>query len=413
MTTPFYAVSTKGDMRVATAKQRFLAHYNEGRYDKALAVAEGYIRSGLNSSDLYLDAAACCVYLAKWDDAIAYAKRSLTLNPNECAALDALSHAYGGKRRWSDASKVGVRALDLRDRSVSERAPIDLPLSGFEGAGRKIIAFSLFGGSSKYCETAILNCFEQPTIYPGWTCRFYVDRSVPVLIRNRIEQAGGELVLVDGEMRRWPGPMWRFAAHDDPDVSRVIFRDADCVISKREAGAVQEWIEYGTSFHAMRDSGSHTELLLAGLWGVRRGALPPMRDMIAHYLKEPVSSQRFADQYFLRAYVWPYARTDILHHDSVFGFGNWRPFPEGPHRDDFHVGWAEGAPRFSVQTNFENGAEVEWHILDYSSEPPVLICSYPGVVSAGKVEANLPARYARQLETGLMRVKVTRPFGVR
>jgi hypothetical protein len=70
--------------------------------------------------------------------------------------------------------------------------------------------------------------------------------------------------------------MWRFAAYDDPNVDRVIFRDADSIISTREAGAVEEWVASGQAFHAMRDYGSHTDLLLAGMWGVARGALPPM-----------------------------------------------------------------------------------------------------------------------------------------
>lgn len=408
MTTRFNARNARGGRRAATAKQQFLTFYRSGQYDKALASVEGHIRSAGGSAGAYSDAAVCCVYLERWDNAIAYAKRSLAINANELAALDALAHSHGARRQWHEVGEVGRRALELRDRNAPKQAPIDLPLLG-PGNGRKIIAFSLFGGSSKYCETAVLNCIEQPAVYPGWTCRFYIDASVPANVRERIEQAGGEVLLVDDEMAGWPGPMWRFAAYDDPDVSTLIFRDADSVISKREADAVQEWLESGASFHAMRDSGSHTELLLAGLWAVKRGALPSLRSMIKHYLKKPVSSQRFADQYFLREYVWPYARNDVLQHDSLFGFGNWRPFPEGPHRDDVHVGYAEGSPKFAVETSFENGCRVEWHIFDYRGEPPIRVCTYPGLVSEGKVEGNIPARYAELLAAGAMRVKVTKP----
>ena len=58
-----------------------------------------------------------------------------------------------------------------------------------------------------------------------------------------------------------------FSQINDPEAEYVIFRDADSVVSHREAEAVAEWIESGRLFHTMRDSGSHTALILAGMWG--------------------------------------------------------------------------------------------------------------------------------------------------
>ena len=70
-------------------------------------------------------------------------------------------------------------------------------------------------------------------------------------------------------MDKWPGAMWRFLAINDPEAEYVIFRDADSVVSHRESEAVAEWIESGHSFHTMRDSGSHTALILAGMWALK------------------------------------------------------------------------------------------------------------------------------------------------
>jgi ATP synthase protein I len=67
--------------------------------------------------------------------------------------------------------------------------------------------------------------------------------------------------------------MWRFLALDDPLAHRILFRDADSVISRREAGAVEQWIASGKRFHMMRDWGSHTALILAELWGVASSSL--------------------------------------------------------------------------------------------------------------------------------------------
>ena len=44
--------------------------------------------------------------------------------------------------------------------------------------------------------------------------------------------------------------MWRFAALDDAALHRILFRDADSVISEREGQAVQAWIDSGKLFHA-------------------------------------------------------------------------------------------------------------------------------------------------------------------
>ena len=52
-------------------------------------------------------------------------------------------------------------------------------------------------------------------------------------------------MYVTSPMDKWPGTMWRFLAINDPEAEYVIFRDADSVVSPREAEAVSEWIESG------------------------------------------------------------------------------------------------------------------------------------------------------------------------
>ena len=281
------------------------------------------------------------------------------------------------------------------------------PLPGAATRERNVVSFSLFGGDSKYCETAVLNALDQPRIYPHWTCRFYVDDSVPAHTRRRLVEAGAQVVVPDSVAARWPGPMWRFLALDDPHVDRALFRDADSVVSMREADAVDAWLQSGKHFHAMRDSGTHTELLLAGLWGAVRGSLPPLRDLMRRFLARAPESAHFADQYFLREYVWPHARRSLLQHDSVFGFLDASPFPGGPTPDDFHVGCSEGSTRFSAPTTLPDGTDVEWRL--YRTGDGQLVCAYPARVHAGAVDAHLPARYARWIEERRAFIGIVRP----
>ena len=125
--------------------------------------------------------------------------------------FDALSHAHGALRQWPEVRRHGATALSLRDQRYAEPKPLPHvlpqalpPAPCVTTRERNIIAFSLFGGDSKYCETAVLNLLAQPAIYPHWRCRFYVDDSVPAAILQRLGAAGAELVTVNAAMRRWP-----------------------------------------------------------------------------------------------------------------------------------------------------------------------------------------------------------------
>ena len=393
---------------LSQAKRQFLAHLEAGQPALALALVDQMIAKGLRNANLYKDGALALLRLQRWHEAMDYARKAIAIDRKTLSAWDALAHAAGACGDLETAATAGQKALIMRDNSVPKVPPFAAPLAPKPAAGgQKIIAFSLFGANSKYCEGAVLNTIEQPRLYPGWRCWFFIDHSVPTDTRNRLKDNGATLVDIDDEAAQWPGTMWRFLAYDTPDVERVIFRDTDSVISPREVGAVAEWQASGLPFHAMRDNGSHTELLLAGLWGVVRGALPPMRDMLRHYLQTPVKNTHFADQFFLRSHVWPYARAAILQHDSLFGFQNPRPFPQGPYRPDFHVGYCETAPIAQIATRLPEGSRALWRIEKQTDRGYVPVCSYPATVQEGKVRAHVPARYARGFATGRFRMQLS------
>lgn len=228
------------------------------------------------------DAATAAVKGSLWHEAITHAKKALQRQSGHLNSLDALAHAYGGLHDWANCRAYGLQALQLRDSQVMaalDAAP--LPALPANGPGKQIISFSLFGNRAEYIEPAVMNTELAAAVYPGWVCRFYVDGSVPEPALQRLRGNGAEIVRVPPELEGWPGTMWRFLALDDAEAARVIFRDADSVISPREARAVAEWVQSGRCFHTLRDGGTHTELVLAGLWGALAGAVPDMRGKMA------------------------------------------------------------------------------------------------------------------------------------
>lgn len=399
---------------VVAAGKRAKALHDQGRYEEALKVCQQAIRITPGLTQAWIDAAVNCLKLERWQQAVEYAEQALVRGGNSFALFDALSHGYGALKQWEAVKKFGLMALQLRDQRfgvdpVTPHEPSPLPpLPSAQTRENNIIAFSLFGANSKYCETAVLNVIEQPAIYPHWVCRFYIDESVPLGVVERLLEAGAQVVFVDGLDQEWPGPMWRFLALRDKSLHRAMFRDADSVISIRESQAVEEWLHSGCRFHCMRDSATHTELMLAGLWGVVGGALPPLEELAEKFFSVGVDSQHFADQYFLRQYVWPYARQSLLQHDSMFGFMGARTFPGGPMPVDFHVGYAEGSALFKAQTTWADGTPVQWTLLLKRAEPEVVICRYPGIVRAGLVTAHIPARYTKLLSCGEAEIKLHR-----
>ncbi|MFJ3264037.1 tetratricopeptide repeat protein [Pseudomonas sp. NPDC086581] len=382
-----------------------------GDYQTALQCAQQALRMAPQHAVLWSDAAVYAIKLERWDDAIQYANRALKAKGDSLAIFDALAHAWGLKGNAEEVRRWGMAALNAREQKFGtlpalphEVSRTSLPPPSAQTRENNLIAFSLFGANPKYCETAVLNVLEQPAVYPHWRCVFFVDGSVPADVVERLRDGGRVIEVTEPALLGAPGPMWRFLAYDLPDVHRVIFRDADSVISQREAEAVQEWIDSGERFHLMRDYATHTELMLAGLWGVCAGALPPMRALMDSFLAQPVSSQHFADQYFLRSWVWPYARQSLLQHDSQFGFLEARPFPGGAVASAAHVGAAEGATYFSLPIDAADGAPVLWG-LHQKDAPEREICRYEGAVREGSLSAHLPARYGRAIQAGELAIR--------
>jgi hypothetical protein len=411
--------SSEIQLSLDVAYQRMKALHGQGRYQESLDICLRVVHAYPEIVQAWSDAAISCIKLERWQDAVRYAQTALARGVNNLATYDALAHAYGALGQHDQVRRYGLQALNIRADRFNGRPVIPLskpgampPMPSTETRERNIIAFSLFGGNSKYCESAILNVQEQPHVYPHWICRFYVDDSVPENVVNRLRANGAQIVPVQEPALQWPGPMWRLLALDDPQAHRILFRDADSLILPREAAAVQQWLASGKRFHVMRDWGSHTELILAGLWGVVAGSLPPLEQLMQRFMSVPLESRHFADQYFLRQYVWPYARTSLMQHDSVFGFMDALPFPDEKVPDEYNVGYCESAISFTAKSDLQDGSEVVWKLyriaekLDNGQLRANLICAYPAKVNNGTVSARIPTQYVRWLQQGTAQIRL-------
>jgi Flp pilus assembly protein TadD len=219
------------------------------------------------------------------------------------------------------ATAAGRRILkDKHARALAGYAASGLPSrvdrSAANPEGHNVIAFSLFGAVPCYLEGAIANVALAKDHYPGWTCRFHCDGTVPAEIRERLVADGAEVVMVPDAWRTLHGAVWRYFVADDRTVRRFISRDCDNRINGQERWAVERWLASDRSFHLMRDHPYHADLILANMWGGFAGVMPPLETLLRAF---PLRrTDRWSDQVFAAAAIWPQMFGDVLIHDSVW-----------------------------------------------------------------------------------------------
>jgi hypothetical protein len=104
--------------------------------------------------------------------------------------------------------------------------------------------------------------------------------------------------------------------------------------------AVNAWLASDRWFHVMRDWWTHTDVMLAGMWGGVSGVLPPLTEMLEHY-RSPSFETPNIDQWFLRDQVWAYVRQSCLVHDRCFSPPGANPWPIAAPQGIDHVGHNE------------------------------------------------------------------------
>ena len=193
------------------------------------------------------------------------------------------------------------------------------------------------------------------------------------------------------------------------------------------------WVDIINDVQALEDEGA-VELLAEypsiGICLMHMQGLPQtMQDnpqyadvaqQVEAYLKQPLESRHFADQFFLREHIWPYAKQSLCAHDRIFAFYGATDFPDNTEFDysRFHVGCDEGNSHIAADLNLPEGSRIRWSLFsrispllnaDYSEnllENERLICTYESTVQQGKLSAYIPRRYSRGVARGLTKVTV-------
>jgi tetratricopeptide (TPR) repeat protein len=231
----------------------FDAFFQKREWLPAFALIEDLNRRRPDDARLQKSMIVTLSNMKRYDEAIAQAHRYIVRHGEDLTIIDALkvAHFYTGK--IDDAVRYGQRGVELRDAEACRLPPAGvLREPGKPPSGPNVISFSLWGTAPFYSYGAMINLVLSRTIYPGWTCRFYVDAAVPRACLAFLADNGADVRRIEGE---YPGVglLQRFLVMNDKTVGRFLIRDCDARLSAAEAELVRQWNDSGYPFHVVRD----------------------------------------------------------------------------------------------------------------------------------------------------------------
>lgn len=177
----------------------------------------------------------------------------------------------------------------------------------------KILTMSVWGEDRRYIEGARQQIRLCNEFFPGWIIRLYSDNITPY----EYMRPWYDLELIERKDNN--GVFWRFEPLFESNDNIVIVRDSDGRITKREAMAVNEWLESDKSFHTYRDHEAHFEFpIIACAFGYK-GKLPNnLFKVMMEFKNKPFYYTN--DQVYLRDYVWPYVKDNSMIHEYTDGW---------------------------------------------------------------------------------------------
>lgn len=174
---------------------------------------------------------------------------------------------------------------------------------------KKIISYCLYNERPKDVVNGVVNCFLAKEIYPDWICRFYIDDTIPNSIKRILETFDNVEIVEMPRHQSSEAMLWRFLPASEEDVDIMISRDADSWLSYRELSCVNDFLNSDKGFHIIRDHCYHSQKIMGGMWGIKKGIFPDMKNLVEEYIKNNTY-----DQGFLADFVYPHIVENSLIH---------------------------------------------------------------------------------------------------
>jgi tetratricopeptide (TPR) repeat protein len=296
----------------------FDAFFQKRDWAPALVLIEQLVRDRPDNALLQRSLIATLSNMKQFAEAIPRAERYVADHGENLMVLDTLKVAHFYSGRVGEAIRYGQRGITLRDQeSLLTPLPFALKEPAGPPRGANVISYSLWGSAPFYAYGAMINLVQSRTIYPGWSCRFYIDATVPAPCAAFLRDNGADVRMIEDE---YPGVglFQRFLVMNDPAVGRFLVRDCDARLSQAEADLVRQWINSAKPFHVVRDHVLHNELMIGCLWAGRTDCGIDIVELMRRYFTFGPTAKYGHDQRMLGLMLWPLIRQHCLVHDKYY-----------------------------------------------------------------------------------------------
>ncbi|HEY8289506.1 MAG TPA: hypothetical protein VIG49_09570 [Acetobacteraceae bacterium] len=302
-----------------------LVHHASANLSAAIALLQDGIIRFPSNANMHENLAVVLLAAGSHTAAVHAAEAAIALGSDSANLRDCLCEAQERLGRPDLAVAAGRAALEAKDRRFGNAQPLARIPDGRPQAfnpdmpAQNLIVYTLWGNDARYQVPLAENARIVSHLFPGWTMRVYHDVAVDPAYLADLAGFGVQLcaMALPPGLPAYRRLLWRFEPIADPTVRRFLIRDADSLLSVKERVAVDAWLASAAYFHTMRDWYTHTDLLLAGMWGGVGGILPGPAALMAAYSNWRAETDHI-DQDLLSETVWPIARQSILIHDSIF-----------------------------------------------------------------------------------------------
>jgi hypothetical protein len=183
-----------------------------------------------------------------------------------------------------------------------------------------VFSFILFGSQDKYCKGLLKNIECIQSEFPDWEVWVYIGNGVPPTLVNHIESISKVRCIFTG-LDGMVNKIYRFFPIDDPNVDICIIRDADSRIYTRDIECIKDFLNSTALLHIIRDHPNHFHRMMAGMWGIKKGAIEQSIENIFQLWKKGHSTTDFWDDtHFLTNVIYPMAVSKALVHDELHSF---------------------------------------------------------------------------------------------
>jgi tetratricopeptide (TPR) repeat protein len=316
----------------------FDAFFQKRDWAPALVLIEQLVGERPDNALLQRSLIATLSNMKRFDEAIVRATRYVESHGENLMVLDALKVAHFYTDRVDEAIRYGQRGLTLRDQeSLQTLLPFALSEPAGPPQGADVISYSLWGPAPFYAYGAMINLVQSRAIYPGWSCRFYIDATVPKPCAAFLRDNGADVRMIEDE---YPGVglFQRFLVMNDRSVGRFLVRDCDARLSQAEAALVAQWIDSGKPFHVMRDHALHNELMIGCLWAGRTDCGIDIVELMRRYFTFGPTAKYGHDQRMLGLMLWPLIRKHCLVHDKYYRLDGVETLPLPDPKSHFGAG---------------------------------------------------------------------------